>query len=84
MLLRIAHCSQHMATYNMEQPIRERVTNYSKSFFVVFLSKEDTTKPKPRPNLSDIELVAMISMVSDNKILFLGINKVPFCTTYSN
>ena len=80
-----------MATYNMEQPIRERVTNYSKSLFVVFHSKEDTamapvedtTKPKPGPNFSDGELVAMISIVSDNKILFLGINKVPTCTTYS-
>ena len=29
---------QHMATYNMEQPIRERVTNYTKSLFVVFHS----------------------------------------------
>ena len=35
-LLRRAHCSQHMANYNMEQSIRERVTNYSKSLFVVF------------------------------------------------
>ena len=35
---------------------------------------EDTTKVKRRPNLSDGELVAMISMVSDNKILLLGIN----------
>ena len=26
--LRKAHCSQHMATYNMQQPIRKRVTNY--------------------------------------------------------
>ena len=81
-LLRRAHCSQHMATYNMEQPIRERVTNYSKSLFVVFHSLEDTvtapvedtTKLKLRPNFSDGELVAMISMVSDNKILLLGIN----------
>ena len=30
-LLRRAHCSHHMATYNTEQQIRERVTNYSKS-----------------------------------------------------
>ena len=75
MLLRRAHCSQHMATYNMEQPIRERVTNYSKSLFVVFHLKEDTamapvedkTKLKPLPNFSVGELVAMISMVSDNK-----------------
>ena len=37
-LLRRAHCSQHMATYNMEQPIRECVTNYNKSLFVVFHS----------------------------------------------
>ena len=28
-LLRRAHCSQHMASYNMEQRIRERVPNYS-------------------------------------------------------
>ena len=83
MLLRMAHCSQHMATYNMEQPIRERVTNYSKSLFVVFHSKEDTAiapvedtaKPKRLSNFSDGELVAMISMVSDNKI--------PICATYS-
>ena len=61
-----------MATYNMEQPIRERVTNYSKSLFVVFNSKEDTamapvedtTKLKHLPNFSDRELVVMISMVS--------------------
>ena len=38
---------------------------------------EDTTKPKRRPNCSDGELVAMICMVSDNKILLLGINKIP-------
>ena len=90
-LLRIAHCSQHMATYNMEQPIRQRVTNYSKSLFVVFHSKEatamapvgDTTKPKRRPNLPDGQLVAMISMVSDNKIQWLDINKIPICATYS-
>ena len=75
MLLRRARCSQHMATYNMEQPIRERVTNYSKSLFVVFHSYEDTTKPKRRPNFSDGELVAMISMVFDNNI--------PICATYS-
>ena len=37
-LLRREHCCQRMATYNMEQPIRERVTNYSKSLFVVFHS----------------------------------------------
>ena len=41
MLLRRADCCQHMATYNMEQPIREGVTNYSKSLFVVFHSYED-------------------------------------------
>ena len=35
---------------------------------------EDTTKLKRRPNFLDGELVAMISMVSDNKILLLGIN----------
>ena len=89
MLLRRAHCSQHMATYNMEQPIRERVTKYSKSLFVVFHSQEDTamapvedtTKLKRLPNFSDGELVAMISMVSDNKILLLvsTINKKPIC-----
>ena len=75
----------------MERPIRERVTNYSKSLFVLFPSQEDTavalveytTKPKRRPNFSDKELVAMISLVSENKILFLGINKIPFCATYS-
>ena len=33
---------------------------------------EDTKKPKRRPNFSNWELVAMISMVSDNKILLLG------------
>ena len=38
---------------------------------------EDTTKPKRRPNCSDGELVAMISMVSDNKTLLLCINKIP-------
>ena len=27
-LLRRAHCSKHTATYNMQQPIRKRVTNY--------------------------------------------------------
>ena len=37
-------------------------------------SVEDTTKLKCRRNFSDGELVAMISMVSDNKILLLGIN----------
>ena len=35
---------------------------------------EDTTKLKRRPNFSDRDLVAMISMVSDNKILLLGVN----------
>ena len=35
---------------------------------------EDTTKLKLLPNFSDGELVAMISIVSDNKILLLGIN----------
>ena len=35
---------------------------------------EDTTKLKRRPNFSDGELVAMVSMVSDNKVLLLGIN----------
>ena len=35
---------------------------------------EDTAKLKLRPNFSDGELVAMISMVSDNKILLLDIN----------
>ena len=44
---------------------------------------EDTTKPKLRPHFSDGELVAMISLVSDNKILLLGTNKIPICTTYS-
>ena len=33
---------------------------------------EDTKKPKRRPNFSNLELVAMISMVSHNKILLLG------------
>ena len=33
---------------------------------------EDTTKPKRCPNFSDGELFAMVSMVSDNKILLLG------------
>ena len=33
---------------------------------------EDTTNPKRRPNFSNGELVAMISMASDNKILLLG------------
>ena len=37
-LLQMAHCSEPMATYNTEQPIRERVTNYSKSLFLVFHS----------------------------------------------
>ena len=32
---------------------------------------EDTKKPKLRPNFSNWELVSMISMVSDNKILLL-------------
>ena len=35
---------------------------------------EDTTKLKPRPNFSDGELVARISIVSDKKIILLGIN----------
>ena len=35
---------------------------------------EDTTKLKRLPSFSDGELVAMISMVSDNKILLPGIN----------
>ena len=43
---------------------------------------EGTTKPKRRPNFSDEELVAMIRIVSDNKILVLGINKIPICATY--
>ena len=33
---------------------------------------EDTQKPKRRPHFSNRELVALISMVSDNKILLLG------------
>ena len=33
---------------------------------------EDTKKPKQSPNFSNCELVAMISMVSDNKTLLLG------------
>ena len=33
---------------------------------------EDTKKPKRCPNFSNWKLVAMINMVSDNKILFLG------------
>ena len=48
--------------------------------FVVFHSKEDTAmapvedskKPKRCPNFFNWELFAMISMVSDNKILLLG------------
>ena len=44
---------------------------------------EDTTKPKRCPNFSYGELVAMISMECDNKILLLGINKIPICATYS-
>ena len=44
---------------------------------------EDTTKPKRHPNFLDGELVPMISMVSDNKIPLLGINKIPICATYS-
>ena len=35
---------------------------------------EDTTKPKSCPNFSDVQLVAMISMVFDNKKLLLGMN----------
>ena len=34
---------------------------------------EDTTKLKRRPNFSDGELVTKISMVSDNKMLWLGL-----------
>ena len=33
---------------------------------------EDTKKIQRRPNFSNWELVTMISMVSDNKILLLG------------
>ena len=33
---------------------------------------EDTTKPNRRSNFSDGELVVMIRMVSDNKILLYG------------
>ena len=44
---------------------------------------EDTTKQRRCQNFSDGELVAMISMVSDNKILWLGINKIPIYATYS-
>ena len=33
---------------------------------------EDTKKLKHHPNFSNLELVAMISMVSDNKILLVG------------
>ena len=33
---------------------------------------EDTKKLKHRPNFPNLELVAMISMVSDNKILLVG------------
>ena len=33
---------------------------------------EDTKKPKRHPNFSNWELVAMISMLSDNKIVLLG------------
>ena len=43
---------------------------------------EDTTKTKSSPNFSDGELAAIISMVTDNKILLLGINKIPICATY--
>ena len=35
---------------------------------------DDTRKPKRSSNFSDGELVSMISMVSDNKILLFGIN----------
>ena len=34
--------------------------------------EEDTKTLKHCPNLSNLELVALISMVSDNKILLLG------------
>ena len=33
---------------------------------------EDTKKPKRHPNFSNLELVAKINTVSDNKILLLG------------
>ena len=35
-------------------------------------SVEDINKPKRCPNFLNLELFAMISMASDNKILFLG------------
>ena len=35
---------------------------------------EDSIKPKCHSNFSDGELVAMISMEADNKILLVGIN----------
>ena len=44
---------------------------------------EDTTKPKRRKNFSDEELVTVHNMVSDNKIVLLGINKIYICATYS-
>ena len=45
---------------------------------------EDTAKQKRHSNFSDRELVALISMVSDNKILLVGINKIPICATYNS
>ena len=42
---------------------------------------EDSTKPKRRSNFSVGELVAMISMVSDNKMRLLGINQIPIWDT---
>ena len=50
------------------------VFNLNKHFLFLFFNF--------RLNLSDGELVAMISMVSDNKILLLGINKIPIYATY--
>ena len=81
-LLRKSHCSQHMATYNMEQPTREHVTNSSKSFIcsISFISRHRNCtfrrhhKVKTSSKFLRWELVAMISMVSDNKILLMGIN----------
>ena len=50
-----------MVTYNMEQPIRECVTNYSKSLFVVFYSEEDTAmapvEDTTRPNVVQISRI---------------------------
>ena len=45
---------------------------------------EDTTKPKRRLNFSVGELVAMISMVSDNKMRWLGINQIQIWDTNVN